>query len=194
MKTEHRRDIDPDVMVIIVKPQIPAATGGGATETEAALEAAPPVNKERNPETPSQNNCYANHKRRNENRPHTGEENHDNGREDQEQKGLEIGELAAEDGDGRVGGLAEDVKEEPGSEERQEEDEGEGVGEKGNSEHGSDYGEVIDAKIVVVLAEAKSGVGERFRFGECGPVKKLRLWNKMHRMLKQRRIAGCQWL
>lgn len=52
MRTEHHHDIDPDVMVMIVKPQIPAATGGGPTETAAALEAVPPVNKERNPETP----------------------------------------------------------------------------------------------------------------------------------------------
>lgn len=63
------------------------------------------------------NNGYADHERGDENGSNAGEEDHNNGGDDQEEERLAIGELTAENGERRVGGLTEDVEEQPGGEE-----------------------------------------------------------------------------
>lgn len=72
--------------------------------------------------------------------------------------------------------MTEEVEEEPGGEKSREEDERERIGEERDREHGSDDGEVVDAEVVEVFADADGGVGDGFRFGEGGPIEELRPW------------------
>lgn len=84
-----------------------------------------------------------------------------------------FGKRAAEDDERGIGG-AEEVEEEPGGEEGEEEEEGEGIGEERDGEDGGEAGEVVDAEVGVVLADAECGFGEGFGLGEGGAVDELR--------------------
>lgn len=117
--------------------------------------------------------AHPDHEGRDEDGSDAGEEDDDDGGDDQTDKGLSVGELTAEEGQRGIGGLTEGIKEKPGGKEGGEEDKGKGISEEGDPEDGRDYDEVIDAKIVIVLAEAEGGIGEGFRLGEGGTIEEL---------------------
>lgn len=98
-----------------------------------------------------------------------GEEDDEDGEGDEAPEGLGVGEGAAEDDEGLIGG-PEEVEEEPAGEEAEEDEEREGVGEEGDGDDESDGGEVVDAEVGVVLADAAGGFGERLGLGEGGAV------------------------
>lgn len=101
-----------------------------------------------------------------------GEEDDEDAEADQTPEGLGIGEGAAEDDEGLIGGT-EEVEEEPGGEEAEEDEEGDGVGEEGDGEDEGDDGEVVDAEVGVVLADAEGGFREGLGLGESGAVDEL---------------------
>lgn len=104
-----------------------------------------------------------------------GEEDDEEREEDEATEGLAIGEGTAEENEGRVGG-AKKVEVAPGGEEGEQDQEGEGVGDEGDGEDGSDDGRVVDAKVREVLAEAGGGLGEGVRAGEGGAVGEFGPW------------------
>lgn len=101
-----------------------------------------------------------------------GEEDNEDAERDEAHEGLGVGEGPAQDDEGLIR-WTEEVEEEPGGEEADEDDEREGVGEERNGDDEGDDGEVVDAEVGVVLADADGGVGERLGFGECGSVGEL---------------------
>ena len=109
---------------------------------------------------------------RDQNRSDAGEEHYNYGGHDEHAKGFAIGECAAEEDQGLIGG-AEKVKEEPGTKEAEEGDERERVREKRERKHGGDHGYVVDAEVGEVLADAGRGVGERVGADEGAPVDEL---------------------
>lgn len=105
----------------------------------------------------SANNGRTDHESGDENGSDAGEENDDDAEDDEDAEGLAVGESAAEEDERRIGG-AEEVKEDPGGEEREEEKEGERVGEERKGKSKADEGEVVDAEVGVVLADAEGGL------------------------------------
>uniref|UniRef100_N1QUM3 Uncharacterized protein n=1 Tax=Aegilops tauschii TaxID=37682 RepID=N1QUM3_AEGTA len=89
------------------------------------------------------------------------EEGHDGG-DDEPQQRLAVGEGAAEERDGLVGG-AEDVEEAPGGEDPEEDEEREGVRQERGGQREGDDGGVVDAEVGEVAAQAGGGVGEGVR-------------------------------
>lgn len=120
----------------------------------------------------SANDGRTDHESGDENGSDAGEENDDDAEDNEDAKGLAIGESAAEEDERRIGG-AEEVEEEPGGEEREEEEERERVGEEREGKGKGDEGEVVDAEVGVVLAYAKGGLGEGLGAGESVAVDEL---------------------
>jgi hypothetical protein len=100
------------------------------------------------------------------------EEEQDEGRADEAQQRLAVGEGAAEEHDGLVGG-AEEVEEAPGGEEAEEDEEREGVRQERGAEREGHHGGVVDAEVGEVAAQAGGGVGEGVRLGEGRAVEQL---------------------
>jgi len=98
-------------------------------------------------------------------RGHGGEEEGEQGRDDEAEQRLAVGEGAAEEHDGLVGG-PEGVEEAPGGEDAEEGEEGEGVRQERGREREGDDGGVVDAEVAEVAAQPRSGLGERVRAGE----------------------------
>ncbi|KAG5584914.1 hypothetical protein H5410_045348 [Solanum commersonii] len=65
---------------------------------------------------------------------------------------------------------------EPSGEKARKSKKGKWVCEEGKGENNSKERKVIDTEIGVVFADTESGVGDRFRFRESGPVKELGPW------------------
>ena len=101
-----------------------------------------------------------------------GEEEQDEGRADEPHQRLAVGEGAAEEDDGLVGG-AEEVEEAPGGEEAQEDEEREGVRQERGPQREGDHGGVVDAEVGEVAAQAGGGVGDGVRLGERGAIEEL---------------------
>ena len=106
-------------------------------------------------------------------RSHGGEEEGEHGRDDKAEQRLAVGEGAAEEHDGLVGG-AEDVEEAPGAEDADEDEERERVRQERGREGKGDDGGVVDAEVAEVAAQPRGGLGEGVRAGEGGPVQQLR--------------------
>jgi hypothetical protein len=106
-------------------------------------------------------------------RGHGREEEGEHGRDDEAEQRLAVGEGAAEDHDGLVGG-AEDVEEAPGAEDAEEDEEGEGAGQERGREGEEDHGGVVDAEVAEVAAQSPCSIGEGVRPGERRPVEQLR--------------------
>jgi hypothetical protein len=101
-----------------------------------------------------------------------GEEKQDEGRADEPQQRLAVGEGSAEEDDRLVGG-AEEVEEAPGGEEAQEDEEREGVRQERGPQREGDHGGVVDAEVSEVATQAGGGVGERVWLRERRTVEEL---------------------
>jgi hypothetical protein len=101
-----------------------------------------------------------------------GEEQQDEGRADEPQQRLAVGEGSAEEGD-RLVGRAEEVEEAPGGEEAQEDEERERVRQQRGPQREGDHGGVVDAEVGEVAAQTGGGVGEGVRLRERRTVEEL---------------------
>lgn len=110
---------------------------------------------------------------RDDERSHRGEEEGEHRRDDKAEQRLAVGEGAAEEHDGLVGG-AEDVEEAPGAEDAEEDEEGERVRQERGREGEGDDGGVVDAEVAEVAAQPRGGLGEGVGAGEGRPVQQLR--------------------
>jgi hypothetical protein len=106
-------------------------------------------------------------------RRHGGHEEGQHGRDDEAEQRLAVGEGAAEENDGLVGG-SEDVEEAPAAEDGEEDEEGEGVRQQRGREGERHHGGVVDAEVGEVAAQPRGGLGERVRLGDGRPVDQLR--------------------
>lgn len=90
-------------------------------------------------------------------RSHGGEEEGEHGRDDEAEQRLAVGEGAAEEHDGLVGG-PEDVEEAPGAEDAEEDKEGEGVRQERGREGEGDHGGVVDSEVAEVAPQPRGGL------------------------------------
>jgi hypothetical protein len=101
-----------------------------------------------------------------------GEEKQDEGRADEPQQRLVVGEGSAEEDDRLVRG-AEEVEEAPSGEEAQEDEGQEGVRQERGPQREGDHGGVVDAEVSEVATQAGGGVGERVWLRERRTVEEL---------------------
>lgn len=113
------------------------------------------------------------HESRDEDGTDTGEKNDEDRQCGENRERLEIGEGAAEENE-RAIRRAEEIEECPGSEKAGQGDERERIGEERHGEDERNDGVVVDTEVGEILADAEGGIGEGFRFGECGAIGELR--------------------